>query len=155
MARSVLDSLERKVGELENSTKILKQEMNLLRLGGAPQDNSSMTATQNGDSPTLEMEMFKNRIFNLEALMQQQQRGRSSMIPGPQANPAGPYQYGPGGLMQGSQPYGTPVYGNSTGLGLGRVPGGMGYAPFHQGYMQPGLQQQPYYPHIRVHQPMN
>ena len=99
--------------------------------------------------------MLKNRIFNLEVLMQQQQRGSFGKTPGPQAHPAGPYQYGPGWLMQGPQPYGYPVYGHSTGLGLGSVRGGMGYAPFHQGYMPPGLQQLPYYPHIRVHQPMN
>ena len=60
----------------------------------------------------------------------QQQRGSPGMIPGPQAHSAGPYQCGPGWLMQGPQPHGTPLYGHLAGFGLGIVPRGMGYGPF-------------------------
>ena len=51
MARSVINSLERKVVELENSNRILKQENSLLRSGGAPIANQSTTSVNECGNP--------------------------------------------------------------------------------------------------------
>ena len=53
LARSVINSLERKVGELENSNRILKQEINLVRMGEPPLDKINARHPNEYINPTL------------------------------------------------------------------------------------------------------
>lgn len=112
LARSLINNLERKLGEVQNSNKILRQELNIIKSerdtqditrsennvnahnyrqqGSGPVENQNTQIPHLGlqESPivqlreqirTLEFEMIKNRLNNIEAAILQQRQ----YVPGP------------------------------------------------------------------------
>ena len=116
MSRKVIHSLERKLGEIEKSNKILQQEISILKVGnlesgealnsnngggkfGIPQQQQNSQSHGHIDSlreqvRNLEYQLLQNRISNLEAMVHQQRVSQypPSGIPGINAfqqNPIG------------------------------------------------------------------